>query len=474
MRIRQELDVVVCGAGTAGAIAAIAAARTGARTLLVDQYGTVGGMASTGMSFLGVSDAGGRRALGGIGAELFERLVEVGAAFEDRFDEQVSSVTAADPFALQQVLLTMLTESRVEFLLHSFCVDALVEGGRVRGVVVANKGGLESVLGRVLVDTTGDGDVAARAGAQFVMGRRDRLMQPATRIFRVGNVDVDAMFTFLRAHPEEMSLPERWEGGTDYAGKDLEHASVVMDAFPTLVSEGRASGELTVERDRLGIETNPVPGVVTINATRIHGIDGTDPDALSWAEVETQRQMFEIFRFLRRRVPGFSNARLLGSTYQIGVRETRHIVGDHVLTLEDVLSGRDFPDTVARGAYPVDLHDVKAGVEELGHRVGGGGVTLRRIERAYGIPLRCLIPAGLDGVVVAGRAISATHEAGGSARGQAVCMATGHAAGVLAGLASRQRRALREIEVTEVQNILTRQGAILFFEDSFYADSPTA
>ena len=147
MRIRQGLDVVVCGGGTAGAIAAIAAARSGARTLLIDQYGTVGGMASTGMSFLGVSDAGGRRALGGIGAELFERLVDVGAAFEDRPDEQVSSVTAADPFALRQGLLTMLAESRVEFLLHSFCVDAMVEGGRVRGVLVANKGGLRPCSG---------------------------------------------------------------------------------------------------------------------------------------------------------------------------------------------------------------------------------------------------------------------------------------------------------------------------------------
>jgi hypothetical protein len=467
MRIRQGVDVVVCGGGTAGAIAAIAAARSGARTLLIDQYGTVGGMASTGMSFLGVSDAGGRRALGGIGAELFERLVDIRAAFEDRPDEQVSSVTAADPFALQQGLLAMLSESRVEFLLHSFCVDAMVENGRVRGVLVANKGGLETVLGRVVVDTTGDGDVAARAGAQFVLGRvGDRLMQPVTRIFRVGDVDTDAMFGFLRAHPEEMSLPERWRGGADYAAKDLQYDSVVMDAFPTLVSEGQASGELTVQRDRLGIETGPVPGVVTINATRVHGIDGTDPDALSRAEVETQRQMFEIFRFLRRRVPGFANARLLGSSYQVGVRETRHILGDYVLTLEDVLSGRDFADTIARGAYPVDLHDVREGAEELGDRVGGGGVTLRRIERAYGIPLRCLVPSGLDGVVVAGRAISATHEAGGSARGQAVCMATGHAAGTLAGLACRRSGRIRDVEVAEIQDTLKRQGAILFYDDA--------
>src|SRR5262249_12448598 len=267
----------------------------------------------------------------------------------------------------------------------------------------------------------------------------------------------------------EMSLPQRWVGGADYTGKDLEHASVVMDAFPTLVAEGRASGELTVQRDRLGIETGPAAGDVTINATRVHGIDGPAPDALSRADVETQRQMFEVFRFLRRRVPGFAKARLLGSSYQVGVREPRHIVGDYILTLEDVLSGRDFPDTIARGAYPVDLHDVGPGAVELGDRVGGGGVTLRRIERAYGIPLRCLIPAGLDGVVVAGRAISATHEAGGSARGQAVCMATGHAAGVLAGLACRQDGALRDVDAAKVQEMLTQQGAILF-----YAESPSA
>ncbi|PYM62922.1 MAG: FAD-dependent oxidoreductase [Candidatus Rokuibacteriota bacterium] len=463
MRIRSEAGVVVCGGGTAGAIAAIAAARTGARSLLIDQYGTVGGMASTGMSFLGVSDAGGRRALGGIGGELFARLVAVGAAFEDRPDGQVGSVTAADPFALQQVLLAMLVESGVDFLLHTFCVDALVDGGRVRGVLVANKGGLEIVPGRAFVDATGDGDIAARGGARFVMGRRaDRLMQPVTRIFRVADVDVGAMLAFLRAHPEEMSLPERWQGGAAYGHEDLENPSVVMDAFPALVAEARASGELTVPRDRIGIETGPVPGVVTINATRVHGIDGTDPDALSRAEIETQRQMFELFRFLRRRVPGFARARLLGSSYQVGVRETRHILGEYVLTLDDVLSGRDFADTVGRGAYPVDLHDVGEGAEVLGDRVGGGGVTLRRIERAYGIPVRCLLPAGMDGLVVAGRAISATHEAGGSVRGQAVCMATGHAAGTLAGLASQRDGLPRQVPVEEVQALLERQGAILF------------
>src|SRR5205807_6759871 len=178
--------------------------------------------------------------------------------------------------------------------------------------------------------------------------------------------------------PREQDLTEA-RARSRKPAEDPAPPSGVMGAVPSLVARSRAGGELTVPRDRIGVETGPVPGVVTINATRVHGVDGTDPDAVSRAEIETQRQMFEVFWFLRRRVPGFERAWLLDSAYQLGVRETRHILGGYTLTLDDVLSGRDFPDTVARGAYPVDLHDVHAGAEVLGTTVGGGGVTLRRI-----------------------------------------------------------------------------------------------
>jgi len=462
MRVRPEVDVLVCGGGTAGAVAAIASARTGARTVLVEQYGSVGGMASTGMSFLGVSDASGRRALGGIGAELLARLADAGAAFEDRPDKQVGSVTVADPVALQQTLLEMLLDAGVEFLLHTFCVDAVTEGPRVRGILAANKGGLETVLAQVVVDATGDADVAARAGGRFVVGRADDgLTQPVTRIFRVCDVDVEEMLAYLKANPGEMDLPERWDGGAGYTAQDLAAQSIVMDAYPSLVAAARRAGELSVPRDRIGVETGPVPGVVTINATRVHGVDATDPDALSRAEIETQRQMFEILKFLRRRVPGFRKARLLDSAYQVGVRESRHVAGDYVLTLDDVLGGSDFPDTVARGAYPLDLHDLRPGAQVLGARVGGGGVTLRRIEHSYGIPLRCLLPVGLDGLVVAGRAISATHEAAGSVRGQGVCMATGHAAGTIAAMSAAAGTAPRGLTAPAVQKTLRAQHAVL-------------
>jgi hypothetical protein len=452
---------MVCGGGTAGVIAAIGSARTGAGTLLVEQQGRMGGMALAGMSFLGVSDASGRRALGGIGEELFDRLAAAGAAFVDRPDKQVGSVTVADPVALQQMLLTMLVEARVQLLLHTFCVDVLMEGRRVRGIAAANKAGLELIRAQAVVDATGDGDIAARAGAQVVVGREpDGALQPVTRIFRVAGVDLATMFSYLREHPGEMDAPDRWDGAA-YVAQDLEAPSVVMDAFPSLVASARAKGEFSVPRDRIGVETGPTPGVVTINATRVQGIDGTDPDALSRAEVETQQQMFEVFQFLRRRVPGFDRAWLLDSTHQVGVRETRHILGDYVIDLEDVLSGGDFPDTVARGAYPVDLHDVRAGTEVLGSTVGGGGVTLRRIEHAYGIPMRSLIPRGIEGLVVAGRAISASHEAAGSVRGQAVCMATGHAAGVIAALSARGDVMPRRLDVGRVQEVLRAQRAIL-------------
>jgi hypothetical protein len=270
------------------------------------------------------------------------------------------------------------------------------------------------------------------------------------------------MFAYLRDHPEEMDAPERWDGA-DYTAQDLAASSVVLDAFPSLVARAREAGEWTVARDRIGVETGPVPGVVTINATRIHGVDGTDPDALSRAEIESQRQMFEVFQFLRRRVPGFKGAWLLDAAYQLGVRETRHIVGEYVLTLDDVLSGRDFSDTIARGAYPVDLHDVRPGAEVLGAKVGSRGVTLRRIDRAYGIPFRCLVPQDVDGIVVAGRAISATHEAAGSVRGQAVCMATGQAAGTAAALSAQWNARPRDLDIPGLQRTLERQRAILFY-----------
>ena len=193
----------------------------------------------------------------------------------------------------------------------------------------------------------------------------------------------------------------------------------------------------------------------------MHGIDATDPDQLTRAELEAEKQVMEVFRFLKANIPGFEESRLLGTPYQVGVRETRRIVGEYMLTADDVLRGADFPDAVARGAYPLDIHDVARNTTVMHRQVHGKSETMVVLSRSYAIPYRSLLPQRPDNLLVAGRCISATHEAISSARGQSVCMATGHAAGAAAALAALACVPPRKLDVATLQQTLRKQGAIL-------------
>ncbi|MCF8567331.1 FAD-dependent oxidoreductase [Alicyclobacillus tolerans] len=462
MRVRGEYDVVVCGAGTAGVISAIGASRSGARTLLVEQYGSVGGILSLGMALLGSADAEGFKALGGIGGELVETLKKSSGSTDITVDPLFGSVLGHDPELTKLLLLKMAEEAGVHFLLHSFVVETLMDGTTLKGILVANKGGLEVIHGKAFVDCTGDADVVARANGEFTFGReKDSLAQPVSSIFRVGGVNLDKTWDYLDTHPEDMSTPDGWSGESYSRGFLRQTPGATIEGFRSLILKAQEAGDYHIPRDRLGINTFPNRSEVTINITRVHGIDGTNPDHITHAEIESQKQMFEAIGFLRKYVPGFENCHIVSTPYQVGVRESRHIKGDYVLTKEDVMEGRDFSDQIGRGAYPLDVHDVKPGDESLGRSVSGGGVTLWKIPRSYGIPARCLIPKGLNNVTVGGRAISATHEAAGSVRGQAVGMVTGHAAGVIAALASLNSTTTSGIDIAEVQTMLKGQGAIL-------------
>ena len=231
--------------------------------------------------------------------------------------------------------------------------------------------------------------------------------------------------------------------------------------FRHLIQKARDAGDYHIPRDDMGF--NPLPGrrEATINITRVHGIDGTNPDDLTRAEIETQLQTLEATRFLRKYVPGFASCYVVSSPFQVGIRETRHIQGSYVLTGEDVRAGRDFPDQVARGAYPLDIHDVNKDANAPHRAVEGGGTDLSKIDRSYGIPARCLIATGVDNLTVGGRPLSATHEAAGSARGQPVCMATGHAAGTIAALAAMQGCPPSRLDVADIRRTLAEQRAIL-------------
>lgn len=461
MKLRSGYDVVVVGGGTAGAIAGIAAARSGARTLLVEQYGTLGGVLSLGMSLKGVYDGEGHEALGGIGRELLERARKANAATTVvSAHPRHGSIMGQDPEALKLALIQMASEAGLNLLLHAFLVDTLCEGSRVQAIQVATKAGLEIIPANCFVDCTGDADLAARAGALCTVGREsDGGMQPVSAIFRVGGVDLEKTWAYLETHPEDFETPPGYVGSEYSVEKFRAKPGVGVAGFRSLIRKARAAGDYTIPRDDMGFNPQPGRPEVTINITRVHGIDGTDPDDLTRAEIETQLQIIEGVRFLRKYVPGFESCYVVSSPFQVGVRETRRIIGDYVLTSEDCAKGGDFSDQVARGAYPLDVHDVSAA--ETQSLVPGGGTDLSKINRSYGIPARCLIPQGIDNLLVAGRALSATHVAAGSARGQPVCMATGHAAGTMAALAARTIKPVGQLDISTVRAVLVAQHAIL-------------
>lgn len=462
MKLYDTYDVVIVGGGTAGAIAGIAAARTGAHALIVEQHGNLGGALALGMALLGSTDGEGYWALGGIGREVVDRLTPLGGATLPTVDPQFGSVLGQDPELLKGVLLEMAVESGVHFLFHSTVVETVHDGPRVTGLLIGNKRGLSVIPAKVVVDCSGDADVVAGAGGAFAFGREgDHLAQPASRIFRVGGVEMERVWEYLADHPEDRSAPEGWTGH-DY---DIDYLrttpGATMEGFASLVKQARAAGDFHIPRYRLGINTLPGRSEVTINITRVHDIDGTNPDDVTRAEVQAQLQMMEVVRFLRTYVPGFENAHIISTPYQLGVRESRHIRGEYLLTKEDILAGRGFADQIGRGAYPLDIHDVRPDATVLGAKVKGGGVTLWPVMQSYGIPRRCLIPDGVENVTVGGRCISATHEAAGSVRGQAVCMVTGHAAGTLAALAALHDTLPSQVPIDQLQTTLRAQAAVL-------------
>lgn len=461
MRLRSGYDVVVVGGGTAGAIAGIAAARTGARTLLVEQYGTLGGVLSLGMSLKGVNDGDGFKALGGIGEELIARARAASPATTVvSAHPRHGSIMGQDPEALKLALIEMVRESGLQLLLHAFVVDVIRDGARVQAIQVADKAGLEIIPAACFVDCTGDADLAARAGAACVVGREsDGGMQPVSAIFRVGGVDLEKTWAYLEEHPEDFETPPGYVGDEYTVAKFRAKPGVGVAGFRSLIRKARAAGDYTIPRDDLGFNPQVGRPEVTINITRVHGIDGTDPDDLTRAEIETQLQIIEGMRFLRKYVPGFEACYVVSSPFQVGVRETRRIQGSYVLTKEDCARGRDFADQVARGAYPLDVHDVGGATDHA--VVPGGGTDLSKITRSYGVPARCLVAQGVDNLLVAGRALSATHEAAGSARGQPVCMATGHAAGTMAALAALGATPVATLDTDLVRATLRSQGAVL-------------
>jgi hypothetical protein len=385
----------------------------------------------------------------GIGEELVVRAEALGGSPGHVPDPLgcASTLTPVDPEIWHLAIWQLIEESGCEVLLHTGIVETLVEEGRVLGIIIESKVGREALLAEVLVDATGDGDVAARGGALFDVGRTgDQLCQPMTLVFRLGGVDGDAIRRAMEVDPEDFVLAE-------WAREDLSQIPCLAVAgFFSRVRDAQAGGRLGGFRDRVLAFELPGRGEMVVNMTRILGASGLNPEDLTRATREGLEQTQQVLAFLRHEVPGFSRATLIQTASRIGVRETRHLRGRYRLEVEDVLVGRLPEDGVARGAFPVDLHSPD-----------GAGLNLQRMPpgASYSIPYGCLLPASLEGVLVAGRAISASHEASASSRLSPTCMALGQAAGVAAGLACDEGILPSEVKVGALRTFLEALGAVI-------------
>jgi hypothetical protein len=444
----RDYDVLVVGGGNAGCAAALAAARCGTRVLLVERYGFLGGTATASMVGPWMTfHSGDDRIVGGIAQEMVERLVARGGSPGHLHDasDYVPTITPFDPEIHKALLFEMMGESGVALLLHAWFLDAVMEGTRVAGAHFATVGGIREVRARRTIDATADAYVAASAGVPTQQGDARGRVQPASLMFRLSHVDLAALSAYVRQRPEQMRSTLKTHERTP-------DALTAVAGLYELWNAARERGAVTVPRELVSFFATPYADEVTVNMTRVVGIDPLDPDDLTRAEVEARAQVMQLLEFFRRDVPGFANARIAATATQIGVRESRRIVGEYTLTARDVLEARSFDDAVARSAYPIDIHNP-----------AGSGTTTQRLApgASYEIPYRCLVPQGAEDLLVAGRCISTTHEALASTRLTPTVMTLGQAAGTAAALSLQRGVSPRRLDAVVLRERLTRDGVDL-------------
>jgi hypothetical protein len=358
-------------------------------------------------------------------------------------------LTIFDGEKMRSVFFDMLENAGVELLLHSFFTDVVMSGTEVKGIAVANKSGKEIILADVVIDASGDADVAYSAGVPCRKGDKDGKTQPMSLMYYVGGVDVPKVKEYVLSHKEDfawVTLPELKEP----IPEGLQQNHIAFSGYYSLVEKGKKSGELNTGRGRLTIFTGILPGQVTMNATRVINLDGTNVDHLTRAEIDTRKQAVSITEYMKRHAPGFENSFLLSTPAQVGVRETRQIEGLATLRKDDILFGTEFPDTVAKGAFPVDIH-----------QPDGEGNTWEEVNKPYSIPYGTLVPRKVDGIIVAGRCISASHEAMAGLRVTPICFSIGEAAGTAAAHAVRDGIQPRNVNIENLRAGLKARGAVV-------------
>lgn len=413
--IAEQFDVCVVGGGLAGTMAAISAAREGKRVVLIEKYGCLGGMATAGLVYPFMRDyEGGSKKR--VNAGLYERLLKEIYALGGSKSED-------DRFYMEEfmkiVLDRMVKEVGVKVLFHAKLCETDFADGAVRSVCVATVSGKIRIFARIFLDCTGNADLIAQAGLPFEQGRSsDGLCQPMTLCFRLTNIDWNVL--------DKKYMNAMWA---------------------RLKEEGKIKNP---REDILAVRC-PVDDMMHINATRAVGVDPTDVEAVSEAEMLLREQMLEIYRFFKENVPGAENCALISSAVESGIRESRRIVGLTRVTVEDLLNTRKFEDSIARGSYKIDIHNPS-----------GTGTYLQTIPNNdyYTIPYRALIPQNTKNLLIAGRSVSSTHEALSAIRIMPITSCMGEAAGIAAALAIDEKCEPSAVDINALHEKLTAYGAL--------------
>lgn len=479
-----QTDVLVAGGGTAGFVAAISAARNGAKVVLVEQRDHLGGTHSGGMVMMirsmrhmkaptgpehkkvmitrYESSFDDQQLVFSMAQEYLDRMLAVGAAWGAK--GQATARQLFDPEIAKWVIEQMVVEAGVDVWFYSQTTDLLLSGGTVKGAVVESLKERIEIHAAVTIDTTGDGNVCAAAGAQFEVGDPEEgHCQPMTLYFVMGGVNLDKTLAYIKDHPHEFN--------EEYVSTIMrlreEGKPITVLPFKTKIKEGLAKGDYPlpyglekVNADTVTYMARPMYrngkfryDLMSHNMDMAYNVDATDRAQLTRATIAMRDIAVRMAAFYRKYVPGYEDAYLVHTAQSVGVRDSRRIVGDYTLTKEDVLAGRHFDDGIGRYGSVVDVHDKDGKQSLLLAEVGGSGW--------FHIPFRVLLPKGMNGLLVAGRCISADYIAQGCTRSQAACMLTGQATGTAAALAVKAGIEPRDVNVGELQRVLASQNQLI-------------
>ena len=443
----MTVDIVVVGGGTTGPLAAVAAARQGKKVVLIERFGSLGGNLT-----LGLNTKPSGALVGGLPLELWELARSAGAAGADYFagtkTGKVKIASPCDPELMKMLLTRLCSEAGVQILFETLVSRPVMENTTMTGVVVESKAGRAFIGSKVVIDCSADGDMAAQAGVPFVMGTGEvggeTQMQPVGMYFTMSDVDLVELAAWARTTDD---IPAQAIPDTD----DKLDYGLWLTGFNNAIRSYREETGIHLPRENITLKT--ANGLMYVNATRVLGVDVFSPVEFSAAIVECYRQIEEYARFLVMKVPGFAKAQIAQISPVLGVRETRHIQGEYQLTAHDVREGTVFDDSIAADVSAFDVHDVK-----------GGDVDFQGLV-PYELPYRCMVPIGVEQLLVAGRCISADHVAHGRSRNVPACMATGQAAGIAAAVALEGNTTVRHVAIDVVQARLRAVGMPLHAQD---------